>query len=81
MDEKTLNQLFEQSSSKESNDFNMTNEERKKFTEAFKDPEFRKLFSEYMDEIQDPTSREETESYINQLESEQKVPQGKELIR
>ncbi len=48
---------------------------------AFDDPEFRKLFADYMDEMQDPTHKEETESYIRQLEGEQKVPMGKELIR
>jgi hypothetical protein len=39
------------------------------------------MFAEYMDEIQDPKYREETESYIDQLEKEEKVPQGKELVR
>jgi hypothetical protein len=34
-----------------------------------------------MDELQDPKNREETEAYISQLEGEQKVPEGKELIR
>ena len=28
---------------------------------AFEDPEFRKLFSEYVDEMQDPANRQETE--------------------
>ena len=56
-------------------------EEVKKFKVAFDDPEFRKLFSEYVDEIQDSKNRLETEQYIRQLEEENKVPEGKELIR
>ena len=34
-----------------------------------------------MDELQDPANRAETEAYITQLEGEQRVPEGKELIR
>jgi hypothetical protein len=56
-------------------------EESQRFQKAFLDPEFRKLFAGYMDELQDPKNREETESYISQLEGEKKVPAGKELIR
>ena len=59
----------------------MSAEETDKFRKAFDDPEFRRMFSEYMDELSDPKHREETEQYIAQLEGEQKVPQGKELIR
>ena len=55
--------------------------ESDRFKKAFEDPEFRTLFSEYMDEIQNPAYREETEMYINQLEGENKVPSGKQLIR
>mmetsp|Transcript_27551 Transcript_27551/g.36126 ORF Transcript_27551/g.36126 Transcript_27551/m.36126 type:complete len:716 (+) Transcript_27551:108-2255(+) len=62
-------------------DFQMTEEEAKKFREAFEEPEFRKLFADYVDEISDPKYREETEMYINQLEGEKKVPEGKELVR
>lgn len=39
------------------------------------------MFAEYMDELQDPAHREENEAYISQLEGEDKVPSGKELIR
>lgn len=56
-------------------------EEKQRFTKAFDDPEFRRLFADYMDELQDPANRAETETYIAQLEGEGKVPQGKELIR
>lgn len=91
-----------------------TNTETENFKKAFDDPEFRKMFTEYMDEMQDPKNRQvepncpcimhqleikyviliqlaqpllhlpfrqETEEYISQLESEKKVPQGKELVR
>ena len=58
-----------------------TAEEAEKFKKAFDDPEFRRMFSEYVEEMSDPKNREETEMYISQLEGEQKVPQGKELIR
>ena len=56
-------------------------QETQKFKTAFDDPEFRKLFADYMDELQDPANRAETEAYITQLEGEQRVPEGKELIR
>lgn len=56
-------------------------DETEKFKKAFKDPEFRKLFEEYLDEMQNPANRLETEAYISQLENENKVPEGKELIR
>jgi len=62
-------------------DVDMSPEEFKKFKNAFEDPEFRRMFSEYVDEMSDPKNRAENEMYISQLEGEQKVPQGKELIR
>lgn len=39
------------------------------------------MFSDYVDEIQNPEHRAETEAYISQLENEDKIPEGKELIR
>ncbi|CAM9741791.1 unnamed protein product, partial [Chrysoparadoxa australica] len=53
----------------------------RKFREAFKDEEFRKMFGEYMQEISDPKYRKEQEAYITQLEGENRVPQGKQLVR
>jgi dynein assembly factor 2, axonemal len=44
-----------------------------KFEKSFKDPEFCKLFADYVDEITDPKHREEQEAYISQLEGEKKV--------
>lgn len=81
MDEKVLSELFERSQANKSDEMKFSNEEADRFKNAFADPEFRKMFSEYMDEIQDPTYREETEQYISQLETEDKVPEGKQLIR
>lgn len=70
-----------ESSSSNGSKLQFSSEEAARFKKAFSDPEFRKMFSEYMDELQDPKHREETEQYIAQLEGEKKVPEGKELIR
>ena len=55
---------------------NMTKDETDKFLKAFDDPEFRSLFSSYVDEIQDPKNREENEMYIKQLEKEERGNKG-----
>ncbi len=81
MDEKSLGDMFERAQARRGDDMKFTPEESDRFKKAFEDPEFRKMFSEYMDEIQDPAYREETEEYISKLESEDKVPEGKQLIR
>jgi hypothetical protein len=54
-------------------DFKFSSDETKKFKTAFEDPEFRRMFTEYIDEMQDPKNREENEAYITQLEGEKKV--------
>lgn len=59
----------------------MTRDEQDKFLSAMRDPEFRSLLSDYMAEISDPANRTETEQYLAQLESEQKVPADKQLVR
>jgi dynein assembly factor 2 len=56
-------------------------QEIKKFEKAFKDPEFCRMMADYVDEISDPKHRAEQEAYIRQLESEQKVPEGKQLLK
>jgi dynein assembly factor 2 len=81
MDEKVLSAMFEHSQQQNPGKMQFSDEEASRFKKAFSDPKFRELFSEYMDEIQDPKYREETEQYISQLEGEQKIPEGKELIR
>ena len=82
MDANQLKSLFAQSklNSGDDKDMKLTDKEKAGFTKAFEDPEFRKMFAEYMDEMQDPKYREETDAYIRQLEKEEKVPEGKELI-
>lgn len=75
-----LRSLFEKSQDNPEK-MQFSSEETNRFQKAFEDPEFRKLFADYMDELQDPQNREETEAYISQLEGEKKVPDGKELIR
>ena len=82
MDAQTLKTLFAQSrlNSGDDKEMTLTDKEKAGFTKAFEDPEFRKMFAEYMDEMQDPKYREETDAYIRQLEKEEKVPEGKELI-
>lgn len=59
----------------------VTPEEQTKFLSAMKDPEFRSLLNEYMQEISDPHNREESERYLAQLETEQKVPTDKQLVK
>lgn len=82
MDESTLKSMFEQAQRQANSEtLTFSPEEANRFKKAFSDPEFRKMFSDYMDELQDPKNRDETEAYISQLETEQKVPEGKELIR
>lgn len=81
LDEQTLRALFEKSQQSNPDKMQFTPEESSRFQKSFEDPEFRKLFADYMDELSDPKNREETEAYISQLEGEQKVPEGKELIR
>ena len=56
-------------------------DEVKKFKNAFEDEKFREILADYMDEISDPKHRGETEAYISQLERDDKVPEGKELVR
>ena len=81
LDEQTLRALFDRSQKANPDKMHFTEEESNRFQKSFEDPEFRKLFADYMDELSDPKNREETEAYITQLEGEQKVPEGKELIR
>lgn len=81
MDGEDYRKLLEESERRQSGSLNFTDDEREKFKKAFDDPEFRKLFAGYMDELQNPANRKETEDYIRQLEGDQKVPAGKEIIR
>ncbi|ETM54349.1 hypothetical protein L914_02285 [Phytophthora nicotianae] len=82
-DEAEMSALFEAAMRQQqrSAEPKVTPEEQTRFLSAMKDPEFRSLLNEYMQEISDPRNREETERYLSQLESEQKVPTDKQLIK
>ena len=47
----------------------LSTEETERLGKAFKDPEFMKMFQEYVDEIKDPKYREETEQYLREIEA------------
>ena len=51
-------------------DLNLTNDELKRFSDAFKNEEFRKLFIEYAEELNDPKSRELYEQEIRAVEEQ-----------
>jgi len=57
-------------------DFKMTGDEADKIQSCFKEPEFRNLFAEYMEEMSDPKHRAESDQYLKQLEREGNVPEG-----
>lgn len=80
-DPDVLREMFDLAHKKGTGKMDFTKEESEKFKSAFDQPEFRELLSKYMDELQDPRYREENEAYISQLEGENQVPSGKELIR
>ena len=51
-------------------DLNLTNDELKRFSDAFKNDEFRKLFIEYAEELNDPNNRELYEKEIRTVEEQ-----------
>ncbi|GMH98290.1 hypothetical protein TrVE_jg6141 [Triparma verrucosa] len=81
MTEQNLKAALDAQMNKKDDDLKLTKEEADKFKEAFEKPEFRKLMSEYVEEISDPKNRAETDAYIKQLESQGEVPTDKEVIR
>eukprot|EP00731_Ephydatia_muelleri_P031546 Em0023g53a len=54
-------------------DFDLTQEEADRLKSALKDEKFRKLLSEYVEEISDPANKRQYEEEIIQLESERGV--------
>ena len=62
-------------------DLKLTNDEEKRLTKAFKEPEFKKLLGEYMQEISDPKNRAEYEQYIAEQERDKKVPKNMQIIK
>ena len=59
----------------------LTKEEETRLKGAFKEPEFKKLLGEYMQEISDPKNRQEYEKYINQMEGDNKVPKDMRIVK
>ncbi|XP_055989795.1 protein kintoun [Sorex fumeus] len=54
-------------------DLDLSGEEVRRLTSAFRDPEFRRLFSEYAEELTDPENRRRYEEEITALERERGV--------
>ena len=61
-------------------EFKMTSEEVNNLQEAFKKEEFRKMFTEYLNDMQDPKYRAEQEAYIKECEERNQLPEGVDLI-
>ena len=65
-------------------DLNLSQEEVKKFNEAFQDPKFLELFADYAREISDPKHKAENDAYLRQIEAENRAGQvygeGLELV-
>jgi dynein assembly factor 2, axonemal len=63
---------------------NLSMKEIGRFEKAFKDPEFLKLFEDYARDVHDPATRAETDTYLEQLEQENRIEQvygqGTQLI-
>lgn len=59
----------------------MTYKELNTFTKAMKDDEFKKLMSNYVDEISDPKHRPELDQYLDELVERGELPPGAALIQ
>lgn len=59
--------------SKKWNEIDMSSDELKSISEAFKKEEFRKLFFEYCEELNDPANKKNFEDELIQLESERGI--------
>ncbi|KAG4073838.1 hypothetical protein HA402_014043 [Bradysia odoriphaga] len=55
------------------NDLELTSDEMQRFTKAFRNDEFKKLFSDYCEEISDPANRKLYEEELTQLEAERGI--------
>ena len=56
-------------------------QEADKLMSAFKEPEFRRMFQDYMSEISNPDQRAEYEQYLEQMERDGEAPKDVELLR
>ena len=71
--------------------FQLTSDEISSMNKAFESSDFRKMMSEYVEEISDPKFRAEQDAYIRQLEAQNRdstqniveggIPAGKIIIR
>ena len=52
---------------------NMTEKEVRRLHDCWGEPEFRRMFEEYQEEVTDPKHRAETEEYLAQCEAEQRA--------
>lgn len=58
----------------------ITNEELDMVGAKLKDPEFRRLFAEYVKELENPETLAANEAYLKQMEQEGNAPEGMQLL-
>ena len=76
--------LVKEALGRNSTDAPLTHEEVSRICDAMDndtDGQFQKLLVDYMKEISDPKHKAENEMYLKQLEEQNEVPEGKELLR
>lgn len=59
---------------------NMTRKELKQIQKSMKDPEFQNLLGDYMLEVSEPSNVLEQNEYLRQLEKENQLPKGLQLL-
>lgn len=81
--EELLKQAFQKhlSQQNEENKVQISKEEADSIEKAFEAKEFRDLMAEYVSEISDPKYRAEQDEYLRQLEKQNEVPDGKDVLR
>lgn len=80
MPAETFEAMMRAAQAKSSEEEKMSKEEMERFVKASKDPEWRKMFAEYAEEISDPKYRSEQSDYIRQLEAKGELPPGKKVL-
>ena len=73
--------LLKEAFGRNSKDAPLTHEEVNRICEAMDNDKFQLLLSDYVKEISDPKAKAENELYLKQLEEQNEVPEGKELLR
>lgn len=82
LDEDMLKQAFRKNQTNQKDEqIKLSKEEADKFEKAFEQKEFRDLMAEYVSEISNPKHRAEQEQYLRQLEEQNELPDGKDIIR